>query len=64
MREPPLWIEAVADALGIRREVLSSELVVVADRLQGRQALIVLDNFKHVLAAANGLEDSLPPARC
>jgi predicted ATPase len=47
-----LWVEALAGALGIHPEGSSPVLEPIIDRLQGRQALIVLDNFEHVLAAA------------
>jgi predicted ATPase len=52
VRDPALWVEALAGALGIRPEGSSPVLEPIIDRLQGRQALIVLDNFEHVLAAA------------
>jgi len=55
VRDPARWTEALADALGIRPEGSSPVLGPIADRLQGRPALIVLDNFEHVLAAAAGL---------
>ena len=47
-----LWAEAVADALGVRPEGSGPVLDLVTDRLQGRQDLIVLDNFEHLLPAA------------
>ena len=52
VRDPALWVEALAGALGIRPEGSSPVLEPIVDRLQGRRALIVLDNFEHVLAAA------------
>jgi predicted ATPase len=55
VRDPARWAEALADALGIRPEGSGPVLGPIADRLQGRPALIVLDNFEHVLAAAAGL---------
>jgi hypothetical protein len=55
VRDPALWVGALADALGIRPEGSSPVLEPIIDRLQGRQALIVLDNFEHVLAAATEL---------
>jgi len=55
IREPALWVEALAGTLGIRPEGSSPVLEPIIDQLQGRRALIVLDNFEHVLAAAAGL---------
>ncbi len=55
IRDPASWVEALASALGIRPEGSSAVLEPIIDRLQGREALIVLDNFEHVLAAAAGL---------
>ncbi|MFY9931357.1 MAG: DUF4062 domain-containing protein [Streptosporangiaceae bacterium] len=55
IRDPASWVEALASALGVRPEGSSAVLEPIVDRLQGRQALIVLDNFEHVLAAAAGL---------
>ena len=47
VRDPAPWVEALARTLGIRPEGSSAVLVPVIDRLQGRDALIVLDNFEH-----------------
>jgi predicted ATPase len=52
VRDPALWIEALSGALGIRPEGSDPVLEPIIDRLQGRRALIVLDNFEHILAAA------------
>ena len=52
VRDPALWVGALAGALGIRPEGSGSLLEPVIDRLQGRPALIMLDNFEQVLAAA------------
>jgi predicted ATPase len=52
VRDPAAWVEVLADALGIRPEGSTATLEPIIDRLQGRPALIVLDNFEHVLAAA------------
>jgi predicted ATPase len=52
VRDPAAWVEVLADALGVRPEGSSATLEPIIDRLQGRRALIVLDNFEHVLAAA------------
>lgn len=50
--DPALWAEAVADALGVWPEGSGPVLNLVTDRLQGRQDLVVLDNFEHLLPAA------------
>ncbi len=52
VRDPALWVEALAGALGIRPEGSNAVLAPIIEWLQERQALIVLDNFEHVLAAA------------
>ena len=52
VRDPAAWVEVLADALGVRPEGSSATLEPIIERLQGRPALIVLDNFEHVLAAA------------
>jgi predicted ATPase len=52
VRDPASWVEVLADALGIRPEGSNAALEPIIERLQGRRALIVLDNFEHVLAAA------------
>ncbi len=46
---------AVAAALGVRPEGTAPLLDLLADRLQGRRVLLVLDNFEQVLGAAPGL---------
>jgi len=43
---------AVAAALGVRPEGTGPVLDLLADRLQGRRVLLVLDNFEQVLGAA------------
>jgi predicted ATPase len=55
VRDPAAWVEVLADALGIRPEGSGAALEPIIERLQGRPALIVLDNFEHVLAAATEL---------
>lgn len=52
VRNASLWVEALSDALGIHPEGVSPVLDPITDLLQGRRALIVLDNFEHVLGAA------------
>jgi predicted ATPase len=55
VRDSALWINRVADALGIHPEGTRPVLEPIIDRLQGRQALIVMDNFEQVLNAATEL---------
>jgi predicted ATPase len=55
VRDPAAWVEVLADALGVRPEGSSATLEPIIERLQGRRALIVLDNFEHMLAAAAAL---------
>lgn len=52
VRDPRLWVDALADALGVRPEGSSAVLDLVIDRLQGHSTLVVLDNFEQVQAAA------------
>jgi predicted ATPase len=52
VRDPRLWVEALADALGIHPEGAGPVLEPIVDRLQGRPSLIVIDNFEHVMVAA------------
>jgi predicted ATPase len=55
VRNPARWVESVADAVGIHPEGVRPVLEPIIDRLQGRTALIVLDNFEQVLDAATEL---------
>ena len=50
---------ALAAALGVRPEGTAPLLDLLADRLQGRRVLLVLDNFEQVLGAAPGLASLL-----
>ncbi|MGB3305572.1 MAG: helix-turn-helix domain-containing protein [Thermomicrobiales bacterium] len=60
--DPALVVPAIADALGVR-ETAGVPLPVTLERfLRGKQVLLVLDNFEHVLPAALGVTDLL--ARC
>jgi predicted ATPase len=52
VRDPALWVESVADAVGQHPEGARPVLEPIIDRLQGRTALLVLDNFEQVLDAA------------
>ncbi|MGY1605706.1 MULTISPECIES: ATP-binding protein [unclassified Geodermatophilus] len=53
---------AVAEAVGVAAEGRRPLLDLVADRLAGRRALLVVDNLEHVTAAVPGLATLL--ARC
>jgi predicted ATPase len=55
VRDYEMWVGALADALGIHPEGTNPVLNLIIDRLQGYPALIVLDNFEHVMAAASEL---------
>ncbi|MCW2526009.1 MAG: ATPase-like protein, partial [Pseudonocardiales bacterium] len=50
-----MWVQTLADALGIRPEGARPVLDPIIDRLQGRTTLLVLDNFEQVLEAASEL---------
>jgi predicted ATPase len=52
VRDPSVWVESVANAVGIHPEGVRPVLEPIIDRLQGRTALIVLDNFEQVLDGA------------
>jgi predicted ATPase len=52
VQDPDFVPSAVAQALGAQESASRSALEAVRDRLGGRSALLVLDNFEQVLAAA------------
>jgi predicted ATPase/transcriptional regulator with XRE-family HTH domain len=59
LRDPALVLQSIAEAIGLRivpGEPLADQLRAF---LRGRQLLLVLDNFEHVLAAAPQLTDLL-----
>ena len=49
--DPDLVAAAIADALGLSETPGSASVEVLIAYLRGRRALLVLDNFEHVLAA-------------
>jgi predicted ATPase len=52
IEDPALVTELVATAFGVRPESNRDLLDLLVERLAGQRALLVLDNFEHVLAAA------------
>ena len=52
LNDPALVVPAIAEALGIREAGESSLLKTVVGRLQDLSALLLLDNFEHMLDAA------------
>ncbi len=62
VRDPDDVPGAVAEAVGVSVEGSRPLLELVADRLAGRRALLVVDNLEQVAAAAPGLATLL--ARC
>ena len=50
--DPSLVIPTIAQVLGVQAAVGRPLIDAVVDSLRGRQLLLVLDNFEHVLAAA------------
>ena len=59
---PALVVPAIADAIGVRGPGSLPILERVARALEGRQALLVLDNFEHLPAAAPALAQLLQAA--
>ena len=47
----------IAQALGIRREGPSDAVELLLERLRGQQALLVLDNFEHIMGARTVVSD-------
>ncbi len=56
LRDPALVLDAIARSLGLR-EAAGSLSGRLAEHLAGRQVLLVLDNFEHLLAAAPAVAD-------
>jgi predicted ATPase/class 3 adenylate cyclase len=52
LRDPALVPSAIASALGLREEGGRTPAETVGDELTGKRALLVLDNFEQVIAAA------------
>lgn len=59
LADPALLLPAIARALGLREAAAREPLVTVIAALHGWQALLVLDNVEHLLAAASLLVDIL-----
>jgi len=55
LRSAEFFVAAVADALGVALTGQESPLVQLAHYLSDKEALIILDNFEHLLAAADQL---------
>ncbi|MGH2614155.1 MAG: ATP-binding protein, partial [Thermomicrobiales bacterium] len=62
LRDPEAVISAIAAALGVREGAGRSVLQNLRDALAARRALLVLDNFEHVLEAAPLVGDLLGAA--
>ncbi len=60
LRSAEFFVSAVADALGISLTGQEPPLVQLAHYLSDREALIILDNFEHLLGAADQLAILLP----
>src|SRR3954451_7385983 len=57
LQDPALLPHTVSDALAVPERSAREPVTVLADYLQGRQILLVLDNCEHVLEAAADLAD-------
>ena len=57
--DPAQVLETIGAALGVHTESRSSLIDVMAERLAGKSALLVLDNFEQVLGAAPALAELL-----
>ena len=51
LSDPGLVVQTVADALGVREEAGKTLLAALTDYLRTREALLILDNCEHVVAA-------------
>jgi predicted ATPase/DNA-binding XRE family transcriptional regulator len=59
LRDPSLVPQTVAQVLGLREQADHAFLEQVRDFLQGKQFLLLLDNFEHLLEAADFVADLL-----
>ncbi len=59
LSDPDLLIPAVAETLRVRANSPSSSVDVLIEHLQGRQALIILDNCEHLLTTCAVMCDAL-----
>jgi predicted ATPase/DNA-binding CsgD family transcriptional regulator len=59
LRDPDLVAVTVADALGVREESVSPGAPALATFLAAQQALLILDNCEHLVAACADLAETL-----
>ena len=59
VREPPLVIPTIAATLAVAEEPGRSLMAALSDRLAGKDALLILDNFEQVVEAAPDIGDLL-----
>lgn len=52
LRDPELLLSAVAEAMGVKEEGDASIIDLLKARAVGKQMLVVLDNFEHLMGAA------------
>jgi predicted ATPase len=67
IRDPALVASGIARTLGIQEKASQVLLDSLKESLQGKQMLLVLDNFEHVVAAAPlvaALLAACPPLKC
>jgi hypothetical protein len=55
IQDPELALDAIAQALGLRREIAEPIDATVARYLSDKKLLLVIDNFEHLLGAAPAL---------
>lgn len=61
--DPKLVASAIAQALGVQRQGVTSMEETVLRHLSGKQMLLILDNFEHLLDAAGFVADLLTSTR-
>ncbi|MEX0789294.1 MAG: adenylate/guanylate cyclase domain-containing protein [Actinomycetota bacterium] len=61
--DPKLVASAVAQALGVQRQGVTSMEETVFRHLSGKRMLLILDNFEHLLGAAGFVSDLLSSTR-
>lgn len=59
LREPDLVLSAIVHSLDLRGQGGPSLLDMLRERLRGKNLLLVLDNFEHLIAAATTITDLL-----
>jgi predicted ATPase/DNA-binding SARP family transcriptional activator len=62
LRDSTLVLSATADAIGVLAASSGPPLEAIAARVAGRPTLLILDNFEHVLAAADDVANLLAAA--